>query len=164
MYITDKKGNKAEALDLILQKQFAYEILKGTKTIEFRKYSKHYISRFLQNSKEILAGKSDLEYSPKRIPFIHFHDYNATWFLDVAIKSCDLMPMSKSSVKYLHDNGCFEMDDLIAENESKGLKPSDKEMVWAFCLPIFAIINTSLDCSNIQVFRTMDIPERYVVK
>ena len=162
--ITDARGQRAEAFDLILQKKFAYDILSGKKTIEFRKYSKHYITRFLQNAKDVLEGKGKVEYKPKPIPFIHFHDYNGTWFLDVAIKSCDLMPMCQSTVKYLHDNNCFEMDGLIAANEIKGLKPTDKEMIWAFCMPIFAIVNTSLDCSNIHVFRTIDIPEQYRIR
>ncbi len=162
--ITDSKGQKTQAFDLVMKKDLAMAILDGSKTIEFRSYSDFYISRFLQNAKDIKAGKENLPYQPYEVFFVHFHDYGKTWYLDVAIEAVDLWSMHEDSLPYLHEHNCHEMDELIAENKAKGLNPYDEGIQWAFCLPISAIISTSIDCSNIKTIRKMDIPDEFVIK
>lgn len=164
--ITDDKGNKAQAFDLILTKDNAYAILSGRKTIEFRKYSDFYISRFCppKLAKDLKAGRKDLKFETIPCFFVHFHDYNNTWSLNVAIEAVDFWAMTQKAVPYLHEHKCFEMDNLIAENEIKGLKPFDEDMQWVFCLPIAALINTTLDTSRVNLIRKMDIPEEFWVK
>lgn len=166
MIITDDKGHKTEALDLILTKDMAYAILSGKKTIEFRKYTDFYISRFCppQLAKDIKANKTGLKFETIPCFFVHFRDRNATWELNVAIEAIDLWAMTQKAVPYLHERKCFEMDKLIAENEIKGLKPFDEGMQWVFCLPIVALINTTLDTSRVNLIRKMDIPSEFWVK
>lgn len=163
--ITDDKGNKTNAIDLILTKDMAYAILSGKKKIEFRKYSKFYHDRLLDKecAKAVNAGKTNVQYKPIDSHFVHFHDYNKSWSLNVAIKSIDLMPMNQSSIPYLRQHGCFEMDDLIAEQEIKGIKADSKEALWAYCMPIFFVVNTTLDVSKINVIQRGDIPEKYQI-
>lgn len=161
-YVQDKKGNKAACFDLILQKKFAYAMLTGQKTIEFRAQTPHYLSRFCtpETVAQFKKGKIT-DFKTKRCFFVHFHDYNATWFLDVAIEAVDFMAASDKNLAYFHDHKCHEVDSLIAENIEKGVKLDDPEMQWFFCLPITAIINTNLDTSKINTIRQMDIPQEF---
>lgn len=144
MQFIQKNGRRAAAFDLVLTKQNAYAIMTGAKTIEFRKFSEFYIKRLAIVTKD---GKkqdisTDKEYQGRPIHCIHFHDYNQTWSLDVAIEAVDIMAIHPANNNYFHERGCYEMDSLI--NEVKDKEPHDEEVVWSFCIPIRKIIQTTL--------------------
>lgn len=163
MIITDAKGHKAEAFDLILKKDFAYQILTGQKTIEFRAGTDNYLAKFC--TKEMVSdykkGKKNIQYSPKEVFFVHFRDYARTWFMNVAIRTVDFIAMHEKNLDYLHDLKCFECDDMIAQNKIDGIEPNDERMQWFFALPIVHLVNTSLDTSKINLIRQRDIPEEF---
>ena len=87
-----------ESLDLILKKEFALQILKGEKNVEFRSMTQHYMNRLFDkklgdfldkhaDNAEIVAeygmwGNCD-ELRP--VKSIHFHNYNNDWYLDVEV-------------------------------------------------------------------------------
>lgn len=165
MIITDAKGNKAEAFDLILKKDFAYQILQGQKTIEFRSFTENYLAKFCTKKlvREYQKGLKNLKFEPKEIFFVHFRDFNNTWFLDVGIEAVDAMAMYYKNVDYFHERKCFECDDIIAQNRINGIEPNDERMQWFFCLPIRFLVKTNLDTSKIDIIRTRDIPEEFML-
>lgn len=142
--ITDKKGQTAEAFDLIMRKEFAYEILKGNKTIEYRDFTQFYAKRFCSDVKELKR---------KPIYHIHFHDYNNTWFLDVAIESVDICAVdcAPETRFYFESYGDTTMEEALDIADDKQIKIDDKEALWTFCMPITAIINTNLDTRGLNV-------------
>lgn len=141
--VTYKNGQTAEAFDLIMKKEFAYQILRGQKAIEFRDFSTHYCKRFLADAKK-------LEF--KDLHAIHFHDYNNTWFLDVKMYGgVALMPLIEEERWYFDMYDCTEAEATIDEASAQQLKRNSKKAKWLFCLPIYGVINTNLDLNGINI-------------
>ena len=79
-----------KVLNLIMKKEFAKQILEGTKEIEWRVFSPFYESRLIDDKvlefKSLHLDNDDITYcvSDIRHPkVIHFHNYNNSWMLDV---------------------------------------------------------------------------------
>ena len=79
-----------KVLNLIMKKEFAKQILEGTKEIEWRVFSPFYESRLIDEKvlefKSLHLDNDDITYcvSDIRHPkVIHFHNYNNSWMLDV---------------------------------------------------------------------------------
>lgn len=141
--VTYKDGKTEEAFDLIMKKEFAYQILRGQKQIEFRNFNTHYCKRFF-------ADEKNLEFKP--INKIHFHDYNNTWFLDVQMYgNVALMPLIEEERWYFDAYECSEAEAVIDEASENKLKRNSKKTRWYFCLPIMGVINTNLDTTGIDV-------------
>lgn len=130
--VTDLNGKQAEAFDLIMRKQFAWDIIEGRKRLEFRDLSNFYMRKFVKNVKT---------WDTVELDFIHFRDYGNTWFLDVHIASVDTVALLPENLPYFHEYGHHEFDEEIAGNEGK----QPKDAGYLFCLPVDAIINTNLD-------------------
>lgn len=134
--VTDPTGRQAEAFDLIMRKEFALQIIEGIKKIEFRAVSGFYVSRFLR---KLPDGR--LEYKDE-IEYLHFHDYNKSWFLDVHIEPVRHKPIHPASADFFHSYGHFELDEDM--KEFAHLKEDDDSIPLIFCIPVDAVVNTNL--------------------
>ena len=115
-----------ECLNLIMRREFAEEILAGTKKVEIRSYSQHYCGRLYD--KEVLAYEDahwddelmrmqmiDFNDSVRAVKKIHFHNYNNSWFLDVECIDNNTVLLVDEQVKYLQDEyDCHEFDEELA--------------------------------------------------
>lgn len=134
--VTDPTGRQAESFDLIMRKEFALQIVEGVKKLEFRSVSEFYFSRFLRRLPDGSA-----EYK-REIEYLHFHDYNNSWFLDVHIKPVTHMPIHPASADFFHSYGHSDFDEDM--KEFAHLKADDDNVPLVFCVPIDAIVNTNL--------------------
>ena len=142
-YVTDRKGKSTEAFDLIMRKEFAYQILKGEKTVEYRDFSKFYLNRFYKDTKSWeLRTDSNC---------VHFHDYNNTWFLDVLVTEIEFFTFSDHDFFWHMYRGDTTFEKEIEEHHAKKRGFYDPDTTGCFCLPIAAIINTNLDISGLDV-------------
>ena len=147
------KPKPIECLNLIMRREFAEEILAGTKTVEVRSYSKHYAER--QYDKDVLAYEDkhwddelmrlqmlDFNDSVRAVKKIHFHNYNNTWFLDVECIDNNTVLMVDEQVRYLQNEyDCHEFDEELAELNKR--KAEYRPMYFYFA--IGKIIDTNLD-------------------
>ena len=114
-----------ECLNLIMRREFAEEILAGTKRVEIRSYSQHYVDRLYD--KDVLAYEDkhwddevmrmqmiDFNDSVRAVKKIHFHNYNNSWFLDVECVDNNTVLLVDEQVKYLQDEyNCHEFDEEL---------------------------------------------------
>lgn len=138
--VTDETGQQVEAFDLIMTKANAWDILNGNKFLEIRALSPFYIKRFLVPRRTLNMTLEAFE--PKKVGSIHFHDYGNTWYLDchlLDICMCDTHPISR---EFLHALKCHDFDNIIDENERKGVKEDDTD--FFFGLIIDGIHGTNL--------------------
>lgn len=147
--IKDSKGDTTEAVSLIMTKENAKAIIRGAKTIEFRKDSQFYFKMFCTSeTKAGVAANKKVNFELKDVHYVHFHDYNNSWFLDVAIEAVDFMALLPINRPYFHERNCHEVDEFIDEAEQNGYDTKSDETIWVFCLPVKAIINTSFDLTD----------------
>ena len=116
-----------ERLDLVMKKEYAKEILSGTKKVEIRAFSEFYSSRLYD--KKVLAFEDehwddeplrtmmlDFNDSVRAVKTIHFHDYGKTWFLDVECPENNTVVLVDDQVKYLQEQyGFHEFDEQLAD-------------------------------------------------
>lgn len=142
--VKDLQGNEAEAFDLIMRKEFAWDILEGRKKLEFRDVSAFYIRKFLKPKGSLQKTFDALE--TKDCKYIHFHDYGNTWSLDVEIGDKFFFGVAPEGVEVLHKYDCHEFDEMAEEN--KGKKPDEVPLLFAF--EIKSVLATSL-CSLMDI-------------
>lgn len=128
-----------ECLNLIMRREFAEQILNGTKIIEFRAASEHYYQRIVDKevinyleSHDDITEDEEREFVPilRPVKKIHFHNYNNSWFLDVECNLVDIIAVIKSNVEWLQETyNCHELDELY----------NDLEKTHAIERPIFLI-------------------------
>lgn len=137
--VKDAKGDTAEAFDLIMRKEFAWDILEGRKKAEFRNLSAFYIKRFLEPRKT-LQDTLDAFEAKKGVKYIHFHDYNQSWYLDVRINEIYFLSVHPDCLDTLHSLGCHEFDDMAKEYADKPIE----EIPQFFALKIYSVLGTNL--------------------
>lgn len=135
--VTDPTGAQAESFDLIMRKEFAYQIIDGVKKLEFRALSNFYVSRYLHKLPDGMYKWKD------EIEFLHFHDYNNSWFLDVHIEPIRHKPIHPSSAEFFHSYGHYELDEDMQEF-AKFSEDDSENVPLIFCIPVDAIVNTNL--------------------
>ena len=141
-----------ECLNLIMRREFAEEILKGTKTVEVRAYSNHYCDRLYD--KDVLAYEDkhwddelmrmqmiDFNDSVRAVKKIHFHNYNNSWFLDVECIDNNTVLLIDPQVKYLQD--AFNFHEFDEELAMLNKRRTDKRPVY-FYFAIGRILDTNL--------------------
>jgi len=141
-----------ESLDLILKKEFALQILKGEKNVEFRSMTQHYMNRLFDkklgdfldkhaDNAEIVAeygmwGNCD-ELCP--VKTIHFHNYNNDWYLDVEVLYNGYAIANKEGAESLHLYDCYDLDDLVEELDQKD--EVDRPVFFTFIISKVLAIN-----------------------
>lgn len=126
------KVDNIEVLDLIMKREEANNIVNGTKTVEFREVSSHYESRLVDKKlfdyidKKVdeedwdFLDEYELYASPiKTVQSIHFHNYNNTWHLDVAVESNGLIELDEEGMELLHSWGNHEMDESYEKSDKE---------------------------------------------
>lgn len=139
-----------ECLSLIMKKEYAMQILAGTKKLEYRAYSPFYISRLIdKNVSNYIQANLDNEEVPffcndiRQVKKIHFHDYNNSWFLDVEVEFNDAFSLVKSDIEYLHREFDAHEWDNDLENYEKAGVPED-ERPYFFYFVCGKVIDTNL--------------------
>ena len=100
-----------EVLNLIMRREFAEQIVRGEKNIEWRNYSMQYHKRLIDaNMQDYLTKHADDKLLHKLVPVairtvksIHFHNYNNTWTLDCEVTDNNVLTMDKVGIKIMHD-------------------------------------------------------------
>lgn len=125
------KPKPVECLNLIMRREFAEEILAGTKRVEIRSYSQHYCDRLYD--KDVLDYEDahwddevmrmqmlDFNDSVRAVKKIHFHNYNNSWFLDVECIDNNTVLLVDEQVGYLRDEyGCHDFDEELARLDKR---------------------------------------------
>lgn len=141
-----------ECLNLIMRKEFAEEILAGTKKVEIRAYSQHYCDRLYD--KDVLAFEDahwddellrmqmlDFNDSVRAVKKIHFHNYNNSWYLDVECPENNTVVVVDDQIKYLQDMyDCHEFDEDL-ERLNK-MRAKDRPIYFYFVVD--KILGTNL--------------------
>lgn len=115
-----------ECLNLIMKREYAEQILAGTKKLEFRSYSDHYRKRLIDNDmadyirmhineEDVLFFCDDV----RQVKRIHFHNYNNSWFLDVECTYNNVFSITKEDIAFLQEKyDCHDYDDDLKYFES----------------------------------------------
>lgn len=134
-------GKSYEAHDLLMKKKFALDIIEGRKTVEVRSFTDHYISRFLD--KEVMKGNEklkrkmddpDWENEFKDIWCIHFHDYNNSWYLDVAIETVGMCIVDSQDIERLMAEYPGFSDLLEDAKKNDALPNDERPMIFYFVI------------------------------
>ncbi len=141
-----------ECLDLIMKKEYALQILAGTKRVEIRSYSEFYRNRLYDKAVLDYEDKHwddelmrlqmlDFNDSVRAVKTIHFHDYGKTWFLDVECVENNTVLLVDDQVGYLRDEfDCHEFDEMLADLNRSGAK----ERPMYFYFAIDNVLSTNL--------------------
>ena len=138
------KPKPVECLNLIMRKEYAEEILAGTKTVEIRAYSQHYCDRLYD--KDVLDYENahwdddlmrmqmiDFNDSVRAVKKIHFHNYNNSWFLDVECIDNNTVVVNNEQVGFLQDEyNCHEFDEMLADLNKR--KAKDRPIFFYFAI------------------------------
>lgn len=139
-------GQPKQAYSLIMKREHALEIIAGTKPLEIRAFSDYYHKMFTdpavvaENERLIAAGRGDECVEPVRtdIAYIHFHNYNNSWTLDVEIDELGTALMTEEDVKWL--GGEFGFHDYDNEWQQFAGIPDD-EVPMFFWLHVVGVVN-----------------------
>lgn len=148
-----KPAKDIDSLNLVMTRKFAKEIVKGSKKVEYRAYSDHYVGRlfdkkvleFMKKHKDDEVVEQAIEdgiVDPLRmVKAIHFHDYNNSWFLDVDVSVNDSIALTKEDIEMLHSEyDSHDMDELFDSLELK----REKERPLYFFFVIDKVTDTNL--------------------
>lgn len=143
-----REAEEIECLSLIMKKQYALQILRGEKPLEYRNFSKFYCSRlidkgiseFIQehiDDDEVMMFYNDI----RQVKTIHFHDYNNSWFLDIECDFNDAFCVNKRDLDFLAKQyGVHDFDDDLAILEVE--KIEDRPYLFYFVMG--KVIDTNL--------------------
>jgi hypothetical protein len=146
MTTIEVNGQQVQAYDLIMRKEHALEIIAGRKPLEIRAFSDHYCRMFddkaqqTKNEKLRKEGREDECIDPIRtdIAYVHFHNYNNSWSLDVAIDEIGCEKMDQEGVEFLATE--FGFHDYDNEWRQYVGKPDD-EVPMFFWIHIDEVVN-----------------------
>jgi hypothetical protein len=141
--LIDYKGEKQMAYNLIMRKVHAKDIVSGKKRVEIRQFSDYFIGMFFDREKDAFNQKNPPEkwVNPVRddVDFIHFRDYDNSWFLDVKIGNCGIGMIEQETIEYLAKN--YDFHDL--DNEWQQYKDDDEPPLF-FWFEIKEIVDNNL--------------------
>lgn len=142
-------GQQVEAYNLLMKKEYAFDILKGKKCVEFRSFTEHYINRFLdketmkRNDAKGDVTLDDLESVVRAdIEYLHFHNYNNSWYLDVAIQGIGFCCVDSQDIEPLaeqFDDFKAYLDDAKKHDQ---LPPDERPMM--FYIVLAEVVGTNL--------------------
>ena len=135
-----------EILDLIMQRKYAEQIVKGEKKVEFRNDTKFYYDRLYdkkvldyinkhKDDKEVREAVGRYINPMKMVQSIHFHNYNNTWSLDVEVRLNDYVRVIKEEVDFLRTRyNSHELDDLLTKCEKARHSEKKRPIFYYFAL------------------------------
>lgn len=135
-----KDAKPIECMNLLLRKEFAKQILRGEKKVEFRAFSEHYINRLIDQDVDnwMLDHIDDDEAMffanhVRPVKKIHFHNYNNSWTLDVECTFNDYVAVVDKDVKFLQENfDCHELDEQLDDFNKR--KEENRPLYFFFAL------------------------------
>lgn len=136
-----KDAKPIERLNLIMRKEFAMQILKGEKKMEFRAFSEYYCNRLVDKDINNFMNKYfGTEHEDevffyanyvRPVKIIHFHNYSNSWHLDVECERNDFVTLTDGDVKFLNEEyGCHELDDML--NDFNKRKEENRPLFFYF--------------------------------
>lgn len=123
-----------ECLNLVMKKEYAEQIARGEKTVEYRAYSPHYRNRLFDKAMgDYIEQHADDEefieqmriYEPllRAVKKIRFNNYNNTWHLDVECVANDVCAATREDGEYIRDEyGNSELLEEALELEKNKVK------------------------------------------
>jgi len=134
-----------QAFDFLMKRENALDIISGKKKLEIRSFSPYY-HKLLTDKEQERKNRDNPEEDivPIRtdIEFIHFHNYNNSWFLNVKINEVGLSMIEKEDIEMLAED--FGFHDFDNEwSLYKDLPNSEKPLFYWFS--IIEIINHNLN-------------------
>lgn len=142
------KCKPIECLNLIMRKEFAMQILRGEKKIEFRGFTEHYVGRLIDKDvdnwmQDHIDDEEAMTFvnHNRQVKKIHFHNYSNSWYLDIECNLNDYIAVTDEDVKWLQDTyDCHELDEALANFNKR--KSKDRPMYFFFELG--EVIDTNL--------------------
>lgn len=134
------RPKEIEVLNLIMRREYAEDIIRGEKPIEFRAYSKHYHDRLIDLDvanyileHELTNDEIELIDLFRPVRSIRFHNYTNSWYVDVECKQNSIIAVTRPNVEALQEKyNCHEFDKMLADFETK--KESTRPMFFYFVL------------------------------
>lgn len=142
------KVKPIECLNLVMRKEFAKEILNGTKRLEFRGSSPFYYGRLIDKDVEnwMQDHIDDEEVSffvnPIRpVKKMHFYNYANSWHLDVECTFNDMVVVNDDDVSFLRETfGCTDFDDMLKDLNAR----KEKNRPFFFYFECGKVLDTNL--------------------
>jgi len=130
------EGKEVQAYDFLMKKENALDIVSGKKKVEIRSFSDYYHKILTDKEQDEKNHENIDEYIvPIRtdIEFIHFHNYNNSWFLNVKIDEIGLSMMDKEDIEMLEED--FNFHDFDNEwQQYSNLPDEEKPMFYWFSI------------------------------
>ncbi len=129
LYPEYREPEPIPVLNLIMRREFAEEIVSGTKKLEFRDFSDFYCGKLLDKTNYDLQVTlpDDLKEAceiVRQVKSIHFHNYNNSWELDVECLSTFYFEISQTGLKYIQDfYDCHDYDEDAEYYSGVGGRP-----------------------------------------
>lgn len=143
-----------ECLNLVMKREYAEQILSGTKKLEFREYKDFYIKKLIDpdvadyirtniDDNDVTTFCNDI----RQVSKIHFYNYNRSWFLDVEVAYNDVFCINKRDIQYLQEKyGCHDYDADLKRMEV--MKVPENERPYLFYFVIGKVLGTDLDVKS----------------
>ena len=143
-------AEEVECLNLIMKREYAEQILRGEKPLEFRAYSPFYIKRLVDpvvsdyigthiDDDDVVMFCTDI----RPVKKIHFHNYNNSWFLDVECTYNDAFCINKHDIEYLNkEYDCHDYDKDLECMEAANVPQKDRP--WLFFFVCGKVLGTDL--------------------
>lgn len=142
-------AENVECLNLVMKREYAEQILAGTKKLEFREYKPFYIKKLIDNDvadyiqehiddDDVMMFCHDI----RQVQKIHFYNYNRSWFLDVEVTFNDAFCINKHDIEFLQkEYGCHDFDDDLDFYEKNNIK----QRPYLFYFVIGKVLGTDLE-------------------
>ncbi len=143
-------ASDVECLNLVMKREYAEQILAGTKKLEFREYKPFYIKKlidarvadYIQKNLEdddVLTFCNDI----RQVHKLHFYNYNRSWYLDVEVTFNDVFCVNKNDIERLHQQyGCHDFDEDLKYLDAAEVP--EEERPWVFFFVVGKILGTDL--------------------
>lgn len=150
------EAKDVECLSLIMRREYAEQILRGEKPLEFRQYSDFYVKRLIDpdvadyigahiDDDEVVVFCNDI----RQVKKIHFHNYNNSWFLDIECDFNDAFSINKKDITYLQEQyGCHDFDAELEWLE----KTNVEKRPWLFYFVCGKVLDTNLEVKPKEEF------------
>ena len=145
------EAEDVECLSLIMRREYAEQILRGEKPLEFRQYSEFYVKRLIDpdvsdyirahfNDDEVMVFCNDI----RQVKKIHFHNYNNSWFLDIECNFNDAFSITKQDIEFLQKQyRVHDFDDDLKRMEAGNVPQNERP--WLFYFVCGEVLDTNLE-------------------